>query len=186
MFLLDQGQSFHDDDGSFTPEAMASLKSVESGETTRAQRTGLRPSTGGGRRFSNVSNLAAFQLSSTTTSAPRLQAGGSLELGFVFEDGPVPLASKNSSRPSGADGLSAVRRTLSALETSTGPPAEAASTASAPQYDELMNKFTHLLELVYRTTRLAGTLVLSRTSCVTRLRNIRERSRPLPPRWMSR
>ena len=138
IFLLEQGQSFHDDDGSFTPEAMTSLKSVKSEEADRTQRTGLRPSTGGGRRFSNVSNLAAFQLSSTTTSAPRLQAGGSLELSFVFEDGPVPLTNKNSSRPNGADGLSAVRRTLSALETSTGPPAEAASTASAPQYDNLL------------------------------------------------
>ena len=118
-----------DDDNSFTPEAMTSLKSVESEETERAQRTCLRPSTGG-RRFSNISNLA-FELSSTTISAPRLQGGGSLELGFVLEDGQAQSANKNASRPSGAGGLS-VRRTLSALETSSGS-ADPSSTASAPQ-----------------------------------------------------
>lgn len=125
-----------DDEGSFTPEAMTSLKSVESEE--RAQRTCLRPSTGG-RRFSNISNLA-FEISGTAISAPRLQGGGgSLELGFVLEDGQAQLASKNASRPSGgggsggAGGLSAVRRTLSALETSSGSVDPSSSTASAPQ-----------------------------------------------------
>lgn len=124
--LFIQGKSYADG-GSFTPEAMTSLKSEEA---ERAQRTCLRPSTGG-RRFSNISNLA-FELSSTTISAPRLQGGGSLELGFVLEDGPAQLTSKNTSRPSGAGGLSSVRRTLSALETSTGS-ADPSSTASAPQ-----------------------------------------------------
>ncbi len=129
--FMTQGQSFVDDDDSFTPEAMTSLKSVESEEAERAQRSCLRPSTTGGRRFSNISNLA-FELSSTTISAPRLQGGGSLELGFVLEDGQAQLASKNASRPSGGGGLSSVRRTLSALETSTGS-ADPSSTASAPQ-----------------------------------------------------
>lgn len=109
---------------------MTSRKSVDSEEAEKAQRTCLRPSTGG-RRFSNVSNLA-FEMSRTTISAPRLQGGGSLELGFVLEDGPVQLTNKNTSRPSGTGGLASVRRTLSALETSSGS-ADPSSTASAPQ-----------------------------------------------------
>lgn len=113
---------------------MTSLKSIESedvGAADRVQRSCLRPSTSaipGGRRFSNISNLA-LELSSTTTSAPRLQCGGgSLELGFVLEDN-ITQTIKHTSRPPG--GLSSVRRTLSALETSTG--CDPASTASAPQ-----------------------------------------------------
>lgn len=131
-YRLFQGQSFADDDDSFTPEAMTSLKSMDSEEAERAQRSCLRPSTGG-RRFSNISNLA-FELSRTTISAPRLQGGGSLELGFVLEDGPAQLTNKSASRPSGNGGLSSVRRTLSALETSCGS-ADPSSTASAPQYE---------------------------------------------------
>jgi hypothetical protein len=119
-----------------SPPAMTSLKSIESEdveETQRVQRNCLRPSTSGipgGRRFSNISNLA-FGLSSTTTSAPRLQgSGGSLELGFVLEDN-INQTIKHTSRPTG--GLS-VRRTLSALETSTDSPCDPSSTASsAPQ-----------------------------------------------------
>lgn len=116
-------------DDSFTPEAMTSLKSVDTEEAEKAERSCLRPSTGG-RRFSNVSNLA-FEMSRTTISAPRLQGGGSLELGFVLEDS-VQLTNKNISRPSGTGGLASVRRTLSALETSSGS-ADPSSTASAPQ-----------------------------------------------------
>ena len=114
---------------------MTSLKSVESEgaeATTAGPRSGLvnRPSGASGRRFSNVSNLA-LDLGSTATSAPRLQGCGSLELGFVLEDGAsTQNSAKNPIRPP----LSTVRRTLSALETTcSGSPAPT-STASAPQY----------------------------------------------------
>ena len=61
-----------------------------------------------------------------------VKGGGSLELGFVLEDGAVNQKSANP-RPA----LSSVRRTLSALETSSASPSSAhpASTSSAPQYD---------------------------------------------------
>ncbi|XP_057368730.2 pecanex-like protein 1 [Daphnia carinata] len=124
-----KGHTLVDGDDAFTPEAMTSLKSVDTEEAEKAERSCLRPSTGG-RRFSNVSNLA-FEMSRTTISAPRLQGGGSLELGFVLEDS-VQLTNKIISRPSGTGGLASVRRTLSALETSSGS-ADPSSTASAPQ-----------------------------------------------------
>lgn len=124
-----KGHALVGGDDSFTPEAMTSLKSVDTEEAEKTERSCLRPSTGG-RRFSNVSNLA-FEMSRTTISAPRLQGGGSLELGFVLEDS-VQLTNKNISRPSGTGGLASVRRTLSALETSSGS-ADPSSTASAPQ-----------------------------------------------------
>lgn len=137
--------------------ALTSLKSVDSEETTTGRQTCLRTvsGSGSGRRFSNISNLA-FDLSSTTTSAPRLQGvfylsssnwvqiliifivegGGSLELGFVLEDG---TANQKSANPRPA--LSSVRRTLSALETSSASPssAHAVTTSSAPQYESQMS-----------------------------------------------
>jgi len=120
-------------DDSLSPVALTSLKSVnsEEAETATGRQICLRTvsGSGSGRRFSNLSNLA-FDLSSTTTSAPRLQGGGSLELGFVLEDG---AANQKSANPRPA--LSSVRRTLSALETSSASPSSAhpASTSSAPQ-----------------------------------------------------
>lgn len=115
---------------SMAQEGVTSLKSVGSEGTETTSRISLRPTTSG-RRFSNISNLA-FDMSSTATSAPRLQGCGSLELGFVLEDGASQISAKNVPRPV----FSQVRRTLSALEQCSGSPSVPSSTASAPQYVE--------------------------------------------------
>ncbi len=143
------GEEAMETDNSSSKRVVISLNSAvseEVGETTttdlkisrdRPSQSCIRLSSAasgsGGRRFSNVSNLA-FELGNATSSAPRLQVGGgSLELGFVLEKNSPSEHNhnKNSMCPSG--GAISFRRTLSALETSSGPPLNPASIISPPQ-----------------------------------------------------